>query len=184
MGDTEVVSRRTQSESHAELLPEAGFEPGPSADGIVVHAAGVGVDERGAEFGRGGSGYVELKAGEAVEGALLDLQDVVEEDALGVLPHDGGELVSTAELPEGGSGLVGVLSAAVVGFGQAGGAAEDGYAGALAGVVEREPADTAHVVGQPAAELGDVGVGAPGDGDGTAELNGAGGEDDGIGIRV
>ena len=97
-------------EAHAEALPEVSFEGGPAADGIVVDAAGVGVEEGGSAVGRGlgfvircsgnsgSSGFsgggggvwreLGFEGGEAGEGRLLKGEDFAEQLALGALPQE------------------------------------------------------------------------------------------------
>ena len=66
------------------------------------------------------------------------------------------------------------MAAEAVGLRQAAVAAEDGHTRTLAWIVDGHPADAAHLVGQPVAQLGDKGIGAPGHTDGAAELDRAG----------
>ena len=134
------------SEPRPELHPVLVLEGFPGADAFLVDVLGVGVQ------GGGGGGA----GGGAVEGEVFEPEDFFVEAGFGALPGEGGELVGPAELPEGAIIDILLLTAGLVGLRERGCAAEDGDAGALAGVVQRKPAHAAHLVGKPGAELGHV----------------------------
>ena len=154
------------SEPRPELHPVFVLEDFPGADAFLIYILSVGVQ------GGGGDGA----CGGAVEGEVFEPEDFFVEAGFGALPGEGGELVGPAELPEGAIIDILFLSAGLIGLRERGGAAEDGDAGALAGVVQRQPAHAAHRIGQPGAELGHVRIGAPGDGHGPPEFDRAGGD--------
>ena len=154
------------SEPRPELHPVFVLEGLPGADAFLINILSVGVQ------GGGGDGA----CGGTVEGEVFEPEDFFVEAGFGALPGEGGELVGPAELPEGAIIDILLLTAGLVGLRERGGAAEYGDAGALAGVVQRQPTDAAHRVGKPRAELGHVRVGAPSDGHGPPEFDGAGGD--------
>ena len=149
-----------------ELLPAVG--------GGAEHVGGVVVEVLGGLLGILG---VEVLPGLFNHGELGDalVEEVVAGGFEGLAvdaPTQRGEAVGLAELPEGGIVVLGTVAAELHRSREVGIAAEDGEAGALAGVVEGYPSDAADLVGEPVAELDDGAVGAPGDADGAGPLHG------------
>ena len=154
-----------QSEAHPELEPVFVLQSLPGADTLVVNVFRVGVEDGGGACG-----------GKALEGQVFQTENLLVEAFFGGLPGEGGQLVGAAELPQVTVRHVLFLAANFKVPGEGGGAAEYGNTGALAGIIDRNPAYAAHCIREPAAELGDVAVGAPGHGYGPAEFHGPRGE--------
>ena len=95
------------------------------------------------------TGHFALKGFEAAKGFLFKALQLGLHRSFGALPSDGGQFVGLAILPEDGVGIVFLMATNAVRLGQFGGAAEDGHAGRLAGVVDRHPAHATNAVGQP-----------------------------------
>ena len=153
------------SEPHSELEPVFGLQGLPGTDTLVVDVFRIGVKEGG---GAGG--------GKALQSHLFQTENLLVEAFLGALPGERCQLVGPAELPQVAVGDILLLAANLEVLREGRGAAEDRNAGALAGVIDRNPANAAHLVGEPGAQLRDVTVGAPGNGDGAAELHCPGGK--------
>ena len=113
-----------------------------------------------------------LECAKLAESAVLLILDRLIQNILGALPSDGSQFVSLAVFPYRGVVAVVVLSAESEGGGQNLCTGENGDARRLSGIVEREPANAAHLIGQPVAQLNHGGIGAPSHSDGATELNG------------